>query len=104
VKTALFILTLASFLFAAQDSIYTRADTLHWNKVVTGASWNRHGDLTFEVDPSVLPYILPDTLNGILFNASGADLRWKREDQGADSALIDTLRLHLKKEIKRRRK
>jgi hypothetical protein len=103
-KVLIIILALAGFLFAAQDSIYTRADTIRWNKVVTGANWTQKGDITFEVDPMVLPWILPDTLNGILFNASGADLRWKREDQGADSTLLDTLRQHYKKEMKRRRK
>jgi hypothetical protein len=103
-KSLLFILFLAGFLFAAQDSIYTHQDTIRWNKVITGLVKTPNGNITFQVDPMLFPYLQPDTANGILFNAAGVNLIWKRKDQGDDSLLVDSLWLHAKKELKKRAK
>ena len=103
-KSLLFILFLAGFLFAAPDSIYTHQDTIRWNKVITGLAKTPNGNITFQVDPMLVLYLQPDTANGILFNVAGVNLIWKRSDQGADSALVDSLWLHAKKELKKRAK
>jgi hypothetical protein len=101
-KPLLLILVFAVVCMAAQDSIFIKQDTIRWNKVITGLQKAPNGNITFQVDATLYPYLLPDTTNGILFNTAGVNLIWKRKDQGTDSSLVDSLWLHAKKELKKR--
>ena len=110
-KQLLIILAVASLSFSAQDSTGTYYDTIsiNWKRSVCAITRDMASkNITLTISPQYMPFLQPDTDNGILFNVFGANNIWKKNKQENDSAmgksmkdLIDTVFTHAGKYLKK---
>jgi hypothetical protein len=113
-KSLLFILTFAGFIWAANDSTttYDTVYTLNWKRCVMGFQFDTGSkNVTIVVPPDYMPWLSLDTANGITMNIYGANNIWKKAKQLTDSIgtysakdLFDSLRVHAGKYLKKQTK